>query len=204
MKNTVEAEVRGEHERAAVVGVVAHEEVGHRSLRRGGLQRGMRVDDAGRSEESRIRDSPDSGVAVVVRHILEQPVDGVVEIAAVVNILLRLLVVDVRTHFDELALRHVAAAHVLKNEDVSRLVEVGRGAELRAVQVDTVGADAIGRAVDQERVGVRTVFGDVDGCEQVNAVAHRDSVFIFRVVLFDVEVRRLGAGLSQQCRGGDQ
>jgi len=59
-----------------VVGVVAHEEVGHGRLRGRGFQRGMRVDDAGGGEESGIRNSPDSGIAIVVGHVLEQPVDG--------------------------------------------------------------------------------------------------------------------------------
>ncbi len=89
-------------------------------------------------KESRIGNAPDAGIAVVVRHILQQPVDGVVKIAGVVHVLLGFLVVDVRTHLDKCTLRHVAAAHILEDENVSRLVEVGRGPELLAVQIHAI------------------------------------------------------------------
>ena len=114
----------------------------------------MRIDDAGRSEKSGIGNAPDPGISIVVGHILEKPIDGVVKVAAIVDVLIRLLVVDVRTHLDELAFRHVSPADVLKNKDVSRLVEIGRGPELRAVQVDAVRPDAVRRAIDQKRVRV--------------------------------------------------
>ena len=196
LEENVEAEIGVEHECAAVIGVVAHEEVGHGSLRRRGFQRGMRVDDAGGSVEAGIGNSPDSGVAVVVGHVLEQPVDGVVEVGAVVDVLFRLLVVDVGTHLDECSFGHVAAADILIDEDVSGFVEVGRRAELGAIEIDAVRADAVGRAVDQERVGMRSVLGHIDGGEQMDAVAHGDAVFVFRVVFFDVELRSVGAVLG--------
>ncbi len=54
------------------------------------------------------------------------------------------------------ALRHVATAYVLEDEDVSRLVEIGRRTELRAVEVDAVRGNAVRRAIDQERVRMRS------------------------------------------------
>ena len=53
-----EAERVRQVERAVVMEVVADEPVGDRRLRRGGLQRGMRVDDAGGGVEAGIRDAP--------------------------------------------------------------------------------------------------------------------------------------------------
>ena len=133
LERTIESEIRVQHERAAVVGVIAHEEIGHGSLRGSRFQSRMRVDDAGGSEEAGIRNSPDARVPIVVGHILEQPVDGVVEIAGVVDVLLGFLVVEVRAHFDELAFRHVTAADILKDENVSRLVELGSGSQRAAI-----------------------------------------------------------------------
>ena len=198
-EENIEAEVGVEHEGAAVVSVVAHEEVGHGRLGRSGFQRGMGIDDAGRGEEAGIGNSPDAGVAVIVGNILEQPVDGVVKVGAVVDVLFGFFVVDVRAHLDERALGHVAAAHVLVDENVSRLVEVGRGTELRAVEVDAIWRNAIRSAIDQERVGVRSVLGNVDSGEEADAVAHGDTVFIFRVMRFGVEFGRgVGASLGEK------
>src|ERR1700721_350537 len=101
------------------------------------------------------------------------------------------------THLNELALRHVAAAHVLKKKDVSRFVELRRGTQGAAILIHAVGGDAIGRAVDQERKSLRAVFGHVDRSEEVNAVAHGNAVFILGVVLLDAEFgRRVGTVLG--------
>src|ERR1700722_8468873 len=102
------------------------------------------------------------------------------------------------THLNELAFRHVAAAHVLKNEDVSRFVELRRGAQDAAILIHAIGGDAVGRAIDQERKSLRAVFGHVDRSEEVNAVAHGNAVFILGVVLLDAEFggRRVGTVLG--------
>ena len=69
--------------------------------------------------------------AVVVRHVLDQPVDGVVGVGALVDVgRAALLGDDVRPHVDELALRHPAAAHVLVGEDVAVLAEERRRAQV--------------------------------------------------------------------------
>src|SRR5260370_24084633 len=117
----------------------------------------MRVDDAGGSEESWIGDAPYSGVPVIVGHVLEQPVDGVVEITAFVDILLRTLVIDVGTHLNKIAFRHITAANVLEDEDVARFVEVGRWAELLAILIHPVGSHAVRSSVNQKRIGMRAV-----------------------------------------------
>ncbi len=92
---------------------------------------GMGVDDGGRGVEAGIGDAPDANLAVVVGHMLEQELDGVVGVGGVVDILRRFLFVDVGTHLDELAFAHPAAAHILVDEDVAAVLELvakGRGA----------------------------------------------------------------------------
>ena len=194
---TVETEIRRQHESAAVIRVISHEEIGHRSLRRRRLQRWVRIDDARRGKESGIRDSPDAGIAVIVRNVLEQPVDRVVEIAAVVHILLGFLVVDVRPHLDERSLRHITPSDILKDENVSRFIEFGGRPKLRSVKVDAVGADAVRSAIDQKWIRARSVLRNIHRGEEVNAVPHRDPVFVLGVVLFYVELRRFRPGLRE-------
>ncbi len=93
--------------------------------------------------------------------------------------------VFVRSDFDECAFRHVAAADILVDEDEAVADEDGRGAEALGVMVDAVGGDAVGRAVDEEGIGLRSVFGDVDGGEEFGAVAHGDAEFVLGVVFAD-------------------
>src|SRR5579859_7076277 len=46
-ERTVEDKIGSEHERTTVIGIIAHEEIGHGRLWGRGFQRGMRIDDAG-------------------------------------------------------------------------------------------------------------------------------------------------------------
>ena len=119
-------EVEGvrELERSVVVPVVAGEPVGDRGLRRGGLERGVGVDHAGGRVETRVRDAPHTDPAVVVGDVLDEPVDRVERVGALVDVggagLLRL----VRPHVDEFTLRHPAAANILVHDDVALGAEV--------------------------------------------------------------------------------
>ena len=107
-----------EIERAVVMEIVPHEPIRNRRLRRHGLQRRMRIDHAGRRIKSRIGDPPHADFAVVVRDILDQPVDRVVGIGRFIDIPGPFLVGIVRSHVDELAFGHHRAPHILigKNE----------------------------------------------------------------------------------------
>ncbi len=122
-----------------MVPVVAGEPVGDRRLGRRGLERGVGVDHAGGRVEPGIRDAPHPDPAVVVGHVLDQPVDRVEGIGALVDLVRAGLLRPVRPHVDELALRHPAAAHVLVDHDVALVAEERRGAEVRLVGVDAVG-----------------------------------------------------------------
>ena len=108
-KRNIEPEVGRKHESSAVVGIVAHEQVGHGRLRAGRHQRRMRIDDRSRGVEPRIRNAPDAHLAVVVGHVFQQELDRVVGVGSVVHILRRLLVIDVRPHLDEIRPRSSSA-----------------------------------------------------------------------------------------------
>ncbi len=161
----------------------------------------MRVDDAGRGEKSRIRNAPYAGVSVVVGHVLEQPVDAVVEIAGVVHILLGSLIVDVRPHLDECTFRHITPAHILEDENVSRLVEVRRRAELLTELIHSIRTHAVRGSIDQKRVGAGTILGHVYRGEEAHAIAHGDSVLVLGVVFLGIVLRRLGLALGGEIGG---
>ena len=131
LEEGVEAEVRGEHERAVVERVVAQVVVGDGRLRRNRLQRGVRVDHPRRHVEAGIRDPPHPDAPVVAGHVLHQPVDRVPGVRALVDVLARGLCRVVRPHLDPVAVRHVAPAHVLVGDDEAGLREVLGGADAR-------------------------------------------------------------------------
>ena len=86
---------------------------------------------------------------------------------------------------DVVAFAHEAAADVLVDEDELLAQEEFRRAERGAVLVDAVGRDVVGRALQHDGVGLRVredVLGDVDGGEQLDAVAHGDAVLELGVV----------------------
>ena len=58
------------------------------------------------------------------------------------------------------AFRHVAAAHVLVDEDVAFLGEMLVGAEGEAMLVVFVGTDAVGRAHHEDGVFLRLSLGE--------------------------------------------
>jgi hypothetical protein len=154
----------------------------------------MRVDQAGRDVKAWLRDPDHADAPVVVRDALQQPVDGVVGVRALVDVLRSLLDRHVRPHLLELALRHVAPARVLEDEDEARVLEAAGRTERGAIRVDAVRADAVGRARQQERPRLRGVFGQVDRREQPDAVTHRHEMLVFRVASADLLGAVLGRG----------
>ena len=173
-------------ERAVVMEIVADEPIGNRRLRRGALERGVRVDHARRRVKARIGNAHHADFAVVVRHLLHQPIDRVVGIGALINVPRPGLHLLVWTHVDKFAFRTVAPAHVLQHEDellLRVMLERPSGIE---VTVFTVGFQTVRRARQQDRPRLRFVLRRIDGSEKPHAVAHRDFVFEFGVVLAEV------------------
>ena len=176
----VEPEIGAQHERAIVIDVVAHVVVGGRCLRRRRFQRRMRMDDAGGDVEAGLGNTDHAGAPVVVRDVLQQPVDGVVGIRALVDFFRSLGRIE-GPHLLELPFRHVAAARVLIDEDEAVFLKVLGRPERARILIDAVWRDAVRRAGDQERVLLGGVLRHIHGGEKPRPVTHRDHVFILRV-----------------------
>ncbi len=157
-----------------MVPVVADEPVGDRRLGRHGLQRRVGVGQRHGRVEPGIRDPGDPDAPVVVGHVLDQPVDGVPGVAALVDVFVASLVRIVRPHINERALAHIAAPHVLEGEYVSGLDQVRVEHQGHAVTLLTARLYVIGRAPQQDRVRPSRVFRHVKRREQADAVPHRD------------------------------
>ncbi len=194
-----EAEGVRQVEGAVVMEVVADEPVGDGRLGRHGLERGVGVDHAGGGVEARVRDAPHAHAAVVPGDVLQQPLDRVVRVRALVDVRRARLLREVRPHVDELALRHHPPAHVLVDEDVALAHEAGGRPETVLVRVGAVGRHAVGRAVEENRVGRAAILGHVHGREELHAVAHRDAVLELGIGRLD-RFRRLAA--LRACRAG--
>src|SRR5580658_5711421 len=101
-----------------------------------------------------------------------------------------------RAHLDEGAFGHVPAANILINEDIAGVLKFVRGAETLRILVFAVGFHAVGSAGNEEGVRFAAVLRHVDGSEEMHAVAHGDTVLVFRVVRLDIVLfRRAGRGL---------
>ena len=191
-----------EPERAVVVEVVADEHVRRRRLRRRGLERGMRLHHRHHGLPRRIRDAPHADPAGVARDVPEHPLDRVVRIRALVDVLRGALHRLEGTHHLELALRAEFPAHVLKDEDVAVAVELLRRAEWCAVGVRLVGSDRVGRTEEDDRVAARRIARRVDDGVEPHAVAHGYHVLLLDVVRFHVEHCVLLGLRARGVRGG--
>ncbi len=180
----VDLELRGEHESAVVVCVIAFEEVGHGSLGRRSLDGGVRIDDRGCGVEAGVRNSPDADLAIVAGHVFQEPVDRVGHVGTLVGIG-GAGVVKMRAHVDELALGLVATANVLEHKNVSGFIEGLGWAELTAIRTFPIGKCAEWGAHDQEWMGLGGVFGRVHLGKQRDSVAHGDADFALGIVCPD-------------------
>ena len=152
-----------------------------------GDQRGVRVDHARGGVESGLRNAVHPDLAGVAGNVLDQPVDGVVGVGALVGVLGAALHGLVRADHDVVAFAQIAAANVLIDEDEFLAREQLEGPSAGAVLVDAVGRDAVAGALhhDRVRLSLGDVFGNVDRGEELDAVAHGDAVFELVVVLAD-------------------
>src|SRR5882724_1069570 len=158
----------------------------------------MRLENGHGGEPSAIRDPRFAGASVIVRHVLEQPVDGVVRVRAFVDGF-RIFAIARRPLHHELAFGTIFPANILKHENVA----VGKHLLVKAEQSGetlSVVAEAVRRARKKKRQrGLSitwSVFRHVDFSVQLDAVAHRNH----RVGLGKdrTEVRRPGVFLRPQ------
>ena len=162
-------------EGAIVMEVVAQEHVGGRRLRRCRLERGVRIEHRHHGEPAWVRNAQHAHSTVVVRHAMDQPFDRVVRIGAFVHrarvpALARWPGGPGGPHHDELPLRRVAAADVLKDEDVT----VSGERVVVAAQRTGGAGDPVRRAREDERQRRMHSAWDEDRGVQLDAVAHRD------------------------------
>jgi len=98
------------------VKVVADKHVVDRGGRRRALERWVVGDHTGDAVETTVAVAGNSDIAVVIRHVVDKPLNRVVSVTALVHIMLAALDVDVWRHVAELALGAVAPTHVLQQE----------------------------------------------------------------------------------------
>ena len=160
--------------------VVAIEHVGHRSLRRNRLQRRMRIDHAHGREESRVRDAVHAHVAVVVAHVLDQPLDGVPGVSALVGVLRAGLGRLVRADVNKGALGGKAPTHILAHEN--KLLAHQPVTEARiATSIHRVGLEVVRGPPQEDRVLAGLLRGVHHG-EEIHAIAHRNAHFALGVI----------------------
>ena len=150
LEKCVEAEIRLKHKRTVVVRVVTHIKVRYGSLRRARFQCRMRVRHPGRRIKSRIRNPVNSGLAIVVGNVFQEPVDRIVRVGALVDVLRPLFYFLMRRHFDELAFALKTAANVLVNKNEAVRNEASRRAKMFWIIIRPVWADAVRRAFNQK------------------------------------------------------
>ena len=182
----VEVEGVREEERAVVHEVVAPHPLGDRRLRGDDLDRRVGVDGGHRGVEPWVRGAAHADAAVVAAHVVDQPLGGVVGVARLVHVLIRVLVLDVGADVHELALGHPSPAHVLEDGDVTGPeVREELGAPLAAERpgelVLAVRSYAVRRARHHDGVEPRRVLRDVDGGEEADPVPHRDLHLLLRI-----------------------
>ena len=174
----------GEPEGSLMKEVVAHPRIAHRGLGTDGLERGVRPDSRDGREPTGIRHAIDADAAVVVRHMLDEPVDRVVGVGAFVG---ARMAGAGRTVHVERALGAKAATDVLEDEDVAAQAQI-MGAPRHA----GVAAGLVRRArhQDRQRPTEPGPMWDFDHSEQVYSVTRGDQ----RVGADPCRVRRALAG----------
>ena len=164
----------------ALVKEVIEKPIGNRRLRRDGFERGVGIDHAGGAIETGIADAPEADLAVVAGNIFDEPLDGVMGVGAFVNALSSRS--RLRPDVLEGSLGHIAAAHVLINEDIAFFKKVSIWPETLAKGVVLIGLNAIWRAHHQDGARIGGIFRRIHDGIQPYAVTHGYLATFFSVV----------------------
>ena len=156
----------------------------------------MRFDERHGGEPAAVGNSGFAGAAVVVGDILDQPVDCVVRVGAFVDRVRVFGIARVALH-DERAFGAVAAADVLKDEDVAVGNHLAVEIELPRVAFLIV-CEAVGSAREEEWERLLGVFRDVNFGVELDAVARGNHHVGFAE--YGGVVGRLGGGAPVPCR----
>src|SRR3972149_9474455 len=103
----------------------------------------MRINDARGDMKPGLGNSHHSDPAIVVGNILQEPFDGVVRIAALIDVLWSFFVRPMGSDLLEFPLRHISPPCVLIDEDETLFLKIFRGAKARSVLIDAVRPDTI-------------------------------------------------------------
>ena len=156
-------------ERAVVVEVVAEPHIGRGRLRRDRLEGRMRLECAHDGGPSVVRHAQHAHPSVVTAHVLQQPVNGVVGVGALVE--RRSVALGARRALhDERAFGSELPADVLEDEDVAF---VGERLEVGS-EVPCGAGDAVRRPLEDDRQRPRRVPRREDLRAQPHAVARRN------------------------------
>src|SRR5581483_4369823 len=126
----------------------------------------------------------DARLSVVVRDILQKPVDRVVRVRALIHVFGGPMTRLLRRHLLERPVALEPPAHVLVHEDESIPREDRSRPQPAGIIVRPVGTDAVGRPHDQKRIGLarRGVLRHIDRRKQLRAVPHRNPKLVLRVI----------------------
>ena len=182
-------------EGAIVEPVIALPAIHHGAHRHRGLERRMRVDERHEHRETLVGGADHADLAVGLRHVLHQPLDGVVGIGCVID--QRGIERPVqRAGHDVIAFRVVLAAYVLKDADVPLpdehlIPQRQRRQHVRAHEaLGALGGVVRGAGEDDRRV--LCALRDDDGGEELDPVAHRDhdlALFVVKLLCGYLEGR---------------
>ena len=187
-----------EAKRAVVVKVVAEKHVHRRRLRGRGPERRVRLGERHRRQPARVADAEHADAAVVVRDLLQQPVDGVVRVRRLVH-RLRVVRIAARPRHHERAFRLVAPADVLVGEGVP---VVGQFLHVVAEVALGPAVDAVGRADEDDGHRPVGLLRDVNRGVELHPVAHRhhDLAVVEPRVVLSVSERREGEEQQERNR----
>ncbi len=160
-------------EGAVVMKIVAEEHICGRGLRRDCLECRMRLQHAHDRQPAWIADAQHADAPVVVRHLLHEPIDGVVGVGALVDGLGILFVARHSRHHKG-PLRLETPANVLKHEEISLVRQLLQIALQRSRSVPF---NPVRSAQEDEWQRPHRVFRREHGRIQLDAVAHCDHRF---------------------------
>src|SRR5690348_7974625 len=144
----------------------------------------MSIRQRGRREVAAIGNAPDSDAAAVVRDVLDEPIDRVIGVGALVG-RYRARHASPWCHVDEVATGHESSPNVLIGEDEPFISEARRRSEGAWKGRWPVGTDAVGGPRNHYGIVARGVARHVHSREELGPITHRDSHFRLRITSFD-------------------
>src|SRR5689334_8251420 len=122
----------------------------------------MSANQTGGRIEARIGDAPHPYLAVVVGNVLDEPIDAVVGIGALIDVGRPAMSVLFGPHVRKSSFRHPAAAHILVDENILAFRVELRWAEAGSITVLAVRRDTVRCAVEQDRPWFGCLLGHIN------------------------------------------